>query len=106
MPRVRFTVRGMMIAVAILAVMACVSPEAVQWIELSRRYRAEALHHRLWAEEFERGVSRNMAARPARRRVADEDRRMAVWERAAEAKYARLARYPWLPVSPDPPEPK
>jgi hypothetical protein len=25
---------------------------------------------------------------------------------AMEAKYSRAARYPWLPVAPDPPEPK
>jgi hypothetical protein len=28
------------------------------------------------------------------------------WRAQMEAKYRRAARYPWLPVEPDPPEPK
>jgi hypothetical protein len=39
-------------------------------------------------------------------RVRHEEKRRADYHAALRRKYERAARYPWLPVEPDPPEPK
>jgi hypothetical protein len=79
LPRVRFTVRRMMVAVAVLAL-------AVGWWKQGERrrarFRALAIVHLIEANE-----------------PTDYHGRTAV-------KYMWATRYPWLPVAPDPPEPK
>ena len=99
MPRFRFTVRRMMVAVAIVAMLLGA------WAALARRtanLRQVALEHgqkagRLEIETVTSAISQGEAAR-----------RMEIvhWHDAMSAKYERAARYPWLTVAPDPPEPK
>jgi hypothetical protein len=86
LPRVRFTVRRMMVAVA--AVAACSA--IVHLVALSRRYERESMVHWLLRMVFE---------------VEGNNRCVAYHERMGE-KYDRAARYPFLPVAPDPPEPE
>jgi hypothetical protein len=38
--------------------------------------------------------------------IAFRNRENAAWHGALKRKYERAARYPWLPVAPDPPEPE
>ena len=83
MPRFRLTVRRMIVAMT--AILCCAG------LGVAARWRAERF--RLIAEEHGR------AAEAAAGRVS------AYHEGMAE-KYRRAARYPWLPVAPDPPMPE
>ncbi len=89
LPRVRFTVRRMMVAVAVVAigVVGYVNVEKDRtrrvWIAAEHAYEAELL-------------AKSAGSSPAKFR----------WHEAMAAKYLRAARYPFLPVAPDPPEPE
>jgi hypothetical protein len=88
----RMTTRRWMIAVAILAVGLATT------VALFRRHlalRQRAAYH----EEIERLVTDTAPQLPANAAIRDRHARL-------KEKYWRAARYPWLPVRPDPPEPK
>ena len=87
LPRVRFTVRRMMVAVAVVAV--CVTIAVPYLSDLSQRYEAKANGH--W-------LSRSACEAEGKSRLA------AYYESLAD-KYHRAARWPFLPVAPDPPLP-
>jgi hypothetical protein len=102
LPRVRFTVRRMMIAVVVLGV----ALKGVTWLRRrSLEFEARAQYHsarKVW--EFASGKDgvchqRNDFGEEV---SAEEDR----WHYTLEQKYLIAARYPWLPVEPDPPEPE
>jgi hypothetical protein len=87
MTRPRLTIRRLMVAVAIAGVLIA------GWVEVGRRcVRSLAIadHHSWGADSAIGFISRGKIA----------------WHGEMQAKYERAARYPWLPVSPDPPEPK
>jgi hypothetical protein len=91
LPRVRFTVRRLMVAVAVVgitlgALAACRSRSA-RFREIRDRHRAAMIV----------GFEAPGEAAPAARLD---------WHRAIERKYEYAARHPWLPVAPDPPEPE
>ena len=103
-PRFRFTIRWMMVAVAIVAV-------ALGMKVLNDRasgYRSRASDHRLEAEFHNKpshmemmkvdGTLLDLVEPPNLPRVEFHNR--------MSRKYARAARYPWLPVEPDPPGPE
>jgi hypothetical protein len=95
LPRLRFTVRRLIIVVAVFAVVVWI----IRLRGLSREYAllATAAHwDRFAASEYS---PRDEAG--AVRKV----RRIQHYRRLAE-KYDFAARYPWLPVAPDPPEPE
>jgi hypothetical protein len=117
LPRVRFTVRRMMIVVAIAAIAV--------WLPVILTRRAK--YHRL-AREFDTkvtvaralgphgGVHANaVAIRVANVYVLRQEPGSGPFDcvgahsdyyAAMKAKYERAARYPFLPVAPDPPEPE
>jgi hypothetical protein len=116
-PRMRFTVRRLMIAVAVVAIAV--------WLPIILTRRAK--YHRL-AREFDAKATVARAFGPRGSLHADAvDIRVGtvyVFQRepngapfdcvgahsdyyaAMKAKYERAARYPFLPVAPDPPEPE
>ena len=136
MPRFRFTVRRMMVAVAIVSIL--IGAEAM-------RRRREVLASKASSSRLRQGVNQRMveewdrlmpkvirivreserlaSSRPGddeakrslskterkyqsvTREVKTYERNARHWQMVAE-KYERAARYPWLPVAPDPPEPK
>jgi hypothetical protein len=127
MPRVRFTVRRMMVLVAIAAVLFGVEA----WIRArQRRLRNIAEFHRGAARTAEAKASKvfrlleNVDPRLSQQGRRDlEDRvaenlypdptspehravRLARFHRALVTKYDRAADDPWLPVAPDPPDPE
>jgi hypothetical protein len=134
LPRVRFSVRGMMVVVAIVgfsawsAKMLKLSAHYHQLRELhatkGRSFRQEAA---TLSERYRKLQVDGYAMLPAihgrrsvgrmhefgfrafkewfRNQLEDAERRSDHYG-ALEAKYERAARYPWLPVAPDPPEPK
>jgi hypothetical protein len=104
-PRPRFTVRRLMIAVAIFAV----SLGAVRWVAEMRTRSAD---YQRRAEEFAASTARLSSG------VFTKDGRLVnkydnentwlhdAWACKLAEKYWRLSDYPWLPVEPDPPPPE
>jgi hypothetical protein len=91
LPRVRFTVRRMMVAVAVVA---CIFWASLLIIERRGRFLIIVGSHRMPDARF------------LRHRDADYVLRLARWHDEMQAKYEFAAAHPWLPVAPDPPEPE
>jgi hypothetical protein len=87
-PRVRFTVRWLMIAVAVVGMLW---GGGVEVQRRSARYRKIADSH----------FPRIFHLRPGSIMTPREKWHVALWR-----KYDRLSRYPWLPVEPDPTPPE
>jgi hypothetical protein len=99
--RPRFTVRRLMIAVAVVGLALATAI----MMRRSDEFRALA------EEQADNEAASLEYADDARGEHGDQQRvargeQMAVYHRALKIKYERAARYPWLPVAPDPPEPK
>ena len=98
-PRVRFTVRRLMVAVAVVAILCGASV----LVRRSSYFRAKAVRYRVRVG-MERSLLSMLMMRydssepewagPRRRRISRLQELM--------RKYDRAARYPWLPVAPDP----
>jgi hypothetical protein len=100
-PRVRFTVRGMLCLVAVAgAALAGGRYFGEKSGPLSRGYRAPANEHAIRVYQLGTWpVENTPEKRPlTRRRVA--------YHAALEAKYSYAVDHPWLPMAPDPPEPE
>lgn len=127
----RFSVRGLMVAVAVVALLLGGSLEYARLKRLGREYAGRAIgarrameparkslgwSHERWLAEcrrldqmeqasggwFKSGGSYNLPRPPSPERA---NRLVAYWQPVV-AKYERAARYPWLPVEPDPPRPE
>jgi hypothetical protein len=95
-PRVRFTMRRMMAAVAIMAIVLGVT------IERHNRFRKIAVHHRA---EFVRVARRGPLVLFAG--SSDDPVMLRLeWHVSIISKHEHASRYPFLPVAPDPPEPE
>jgi hypothetical protein len=87
-PRVRFTVRRMMVAVAILANVLGL----LVWVDRrATQFRDRRDFHRMHWSAIDEGFAVEAA--------------QAAYHRAMAEKYRGAAERPWLPVEPDPPEP-
>ncbi len=90
MPRFRFTVRRMMIAVAVGAfVMGLLAERRARFNRIADWHHAYVMDH-----QYQTWLS-----------LAGREAPFPYHERMA-LKYYDAARHPWLPVAPDPPEPK
>ena len=100
LPRVRFTVRRMMVAVAAVAILlgaALTLRGRQRWFrELRREHQTRALL------EFEVPLKNGTIPRERRGHAI----RLRDWHWRLVEKYRRATRYPFLPVAPDPPEPE
>src|SRR3954468_14385090 len=106
LPRVRVTVRGMMVAVAVVGAalggLAGLDRRRARLERLGSDHRARVVcvlagspgPDGVYAYE-PRGFDQR--GRPTSRRQRAADR----WHEAMAQKYRRAARYPWLPVAPD-----
>jgi hypothetical protein len=95
LPRVRFTVRRMMVAVAVVAV----ATFAFRLLWLSEAYRRRA-------QEYSWSVFGAMEYSPHDAQGTARRERLINHYRSLAEKYAHAANRPWLPVEPDPTEPK
>ncbi len=112
-PRVRFTVRRMMV---IVAVSAALMGAGVGYVRLSRKaagLRARAGEHAAMEQTLRWMIATSGADAPVDispgpgiRSKRFTARAVADHVAALKAKYERAARFPWLHVEPDPPEPK
>jgi hypothetical protein len=88
LPRPRFTLRRLMVAVAIIAV--AIDSGIVVWRMETYAMRADA-----HARHLNSGRS-----------FLDDSADLIQWHERMRLKYEYAARNPWLPVAPDPPKPK
>jgi hypothetical protein len=92
--RPRFTVRSLMFAVAVLAVLLGLILAYPDWADRRRaRFERTGYKHAWTYEAFGRSPSLGDV-----RRLAYHD--------LMRKKYHNAVRYPWMPVMPDPPEPQ
>ncbi len=105
LPRVRFTVRRLMVAVAVFAI----SFGAMTWVArmraLSATYRQRAANFS-WLTARIGSIVMMPDGRWVNRYEDENDRLRDAWALCLAAKYLRLSYYPWLPVEPDPPPPE
>jgi hypothetical protein len=117
LPRARFTIRWLMVAVAGAAILLTAEKLRRVWRERSLKAAEYAAEAKSWSDDaskVERMMvkprSRSDAA--SRQRLADLDdvaRNYRDHERSYRelaSKYDRAAARPWLPIESDPPEPK
>jgi hypothetical protein len=99
-PRVRFTVRGLLIAVAIIALLLAGEATRRRWVSLSATYRKRA-------DAFkEKAHSVRVAPHPGDDKERLRLKRLADHYNARVRVYEQAARFPWVKVAPDPPEPQ
>jgi hypothetical protein len=110
-PRVRFTVRRLMVAVAIVALAFGVG--TMRWRQLTLRAKADH-HERIEREQGGKQRAIEDLARAANTpELAAQMRgdkavhaRIEGYHARLKEKYRQLSARPWLPVAPDPPEPE
>jgi hypothetical protein len=101
LPRVRFTVRRLMIAVAVVGIsIGCAVGRRTAFLARAEGHRVRSgvfVYHNADGTSLWEIVGRDGSRISEARRSYHKDM---LW------KYQRAARYPWLPVWPDPPEPE
>ncbi len=105
LPRVRFTVRRLMVAVAL----AAVAIGGVAWVarveRLASEYRRQYARHSAEVQRYGEEASKALGLGGGRERHVRASR-LAAYHARLESKYGRAAHNPWLPVEPDPPPPE
>ena len=100
-PRVRFTVRRLMVAVAVVGSM-------IAFIELRKREFTALADDHYAKQVVEVACSKGGSIYEKRSggMATEIERNADVWHRLLESKYRYAAAHPWLPVAPDPPVPE
>jgi hypothetical protein len=129
LPRVQFTVRRLMIAVAVVAILfgvglhirlsrlsANFAKRAAMYAKFESVWREQGLfcreqeeQLRKWANDPRQGVDGpEFWGRLAQDETdrAEKLKTLADFDASMKAKYEAVARRPWLPVEPDPPSPR
>jgi hypothetical protein len=115
----RFSVRRLLIAVAILAVILAAWMKSVQYWDLSTQYQERVAWFESMADDHRSRIDSwdTLIARKKKDPASDgftlelfqdqakRDRIWLAYDRGLIAKYKRATRYPWLSVAPDPPDP-
>jgi hypothetical protein len=105
LPRLRFTVRRLMIAVAIVALLMGGSLWIVQMRTRSASYRQRAFEFAVMTARSGSGIL-TKDGRWVSRYDNENDWLRDAWACKLAEKYWGLSHYPWLPVEPDPPPPE
>jgi peptidoglycan/LPS O-acetylase OafA/YrhL len=106
-PSPRFRLRTLLIAVAV----AAMALSGLHLWRLSREYRRRAdqysSEHFIWEGDGAAELEARQRMSPAEWEAYMDRRYQEIlrWRQHMQAKYRRAARYPWLSVPPDPPEP-
>jgi hypothetical protein len=98
LPKPRFTLRRLMLAVVIAAVVLAAGAWGLKSVAYQRRAAYHRAQLRIWPELPYINAQQYSEAFEALLRQRG-------WHEAMADKYERAARYPWLCVEPDPPEP-
>src|SRR5271170_1064681 len=123
MLKVRFTVRWMMVAVAIVALIIGCQLQYTRLQRLSEQYEGRVINakrlvaqarltasfsHEDWlshCREIDRMNRKHPPFQIARGYPPELSKELIAYGESIRLKYERAARYPWLPVRPDPPRP-
>jgi hypothetical protein len=97
LPRVQFTLRRLMVAVAIVGLTVGIGIEG-------ERRRSRFL--RIAIDHSHQAILRLSGNTWSPLRMVEMQKAYAHYHDLMAQKYKRAARYPWLPVAPDPPKPK
>ena len=114
LPHVRFSLWHLMVGVALVGLALAGGLWTVEMQRVRRQHLQQVARHSVLASLYSAEVAR-LQANPAKspdplvREWLEEAlelnrRALRISERARD-KYQRAARYPWLPVEPDPPDP-
>src|SRR6187549_3347389 len=90
----RFRLWTLMLAVAVVGALLGYGVQRARYLRLADLHRIQA--SRAMADTRPQGLAIRVVRMTPR----------AVWHLELARKYERVARYPWLPVPPDPPEPQ
>jgi hypothetical protein len=101
-PRVRFTIARMMVAVAVIALLL----GAVAILRRRANLQGLADYHAETARQIRSLHVWTFRPDGPPVDISFEDPRLADYHEDMAGKYKRAACYPWLPVAPDPPKPK
>jgi hypothetical protein len=104
MPRVRFSIWQIMVAVAAVAFAMAIKIETTRIRLRSVDYQLRSLDHGLAAMRYD-GRPAFPCRGPVERPSAVRDPTKAAYHAAMSRKWAEAAERAWLPVAPDPPEP-
>jgi hypothetical protein len=105
-PREQFTARRMMVAMAIVGIVIGGVLKVPEWLERSREYQLRLMDFsEIRNASLTAAIPDGIAPQDLEAYRLYQHRR---WEWADRLawKYARASRFPWLPIAPDPPEPK
>ena len=101
MPRLRLSVRLLMVLIAF----AAVAMAATVMARRSGEFRALA-EEQADAEQLSLSYADEARGPTGDRQRVARGEQMAAYHRALRVKYEQAARHPWLPVEPDPPIPE
>jgi hypothetical protein len=101
----RFRVRTLMIAVAVLGIAFGGLAGLLRMGQRTQRLRAVAREHR-HREIVNRLTLQGLVMHGAASPGVERHRVLTDYHHELNLKYEYAARHPWLPVTPDPPEPK
>ena len=101
----RFRTRTLMIAVAVVGLTFGGLAGLLRMEQRRQTFRALARNHQ-HREIVNNLTLVGLVAHRAAKADTERHRMLAEYHRALNQKYRRAALYPWLPVPPDPPEPK
>jgi hypothetical protein len=112
LPRVRFTVRRLMVVVAVAAALMGAFVEYVRLCRKSTDFRARAEEHAALEQTLRWTIATSgadspidISPGPGMRSKRFTARAVTDWQAALRRKYERAAHYPWLPVVADSPQP-
>jgi hypothetical protein len=117
LPRPRFTIRWLMVVVAVVATLLTAEKMRRNWRERSLMAAAYSAEAKSWSDDASKVESmmvmpRSRSDPASRQRLADLERVARNYRdhersnRELASRYARAAARPWLPIEPDLSEPK
>lgn len=105
----RFRIRTMMIAVAVVAACLGVAHRRSQLLGLAEYHRSQQVpitEKQAWIEPGPWSTIYEAGGKWLSFKEVQQLERLNDWHAALSSKYKEAARYPWLLVEPDTPEPK
>jgi hypothetical protein len=107
----RLTTRRLMVIVAVVGLTVCLPIRMARMAQQRDRLSRIAIDHANWEHAYRGWYVTDGVYSVAQLKMIDAchgrpNERMAAYHHSLFMKYRRAARYPWLPVPPDQPEPK
>ena len=104
-PRVRLTIRHMMVAVAMVAMILGFGLGLLNGKDRRKKYAGERLNELIWELGRDEMEKDNLERRKASERELSRLEDLRKWHYFLKIKYCYIYKYPLIPVWPDSPEP-